>query len=88
MAVGISVSQVDITFPVAGKSPANAGDAGSIPRSGRCPGGENGNPLQYSCLENSTDRGAWKAIYSLWGCKELVMTEQLTLSLSSVRGGN
>ena len=44
--------------------PANAGDlrdAGSIPGSGRCPGGGNGNPLQYSCLENPMDRGAWRA---------------------------
>ena len=44
------------------KLPANAGDMGSIPRVGRSPGGENGNPLQYSCLENSMDRGAWQAI--------------------------
>ena len=36
-----------------------AGDVDSIPGSGRFPGGENGNPPQYSCLENSTDRGAW-----------------------------
>ena len=44
---------------------ANAGDAGdedSIPGSGRSPGGGNGNPLQYPCLENSKDRGAWWAI--------------------------
>ena len=41
--------------------PANAGDEGSIPRSGRSPGGGNGNPLQYSFLENSMDRGAWQA---------------------------
>ena len=41
--------------------PANAGDAGSIPGSGRSPGGGNGNPLQYSCLENPRDRGAWQA---------------------------
>ena len=44
--------------------PANAGDArdvGSIPGSGRSPGVGNGNPLQYSCLENSMDRGAWQA---------------------------
>ena len=42
--------------------PANtgdSGDAGSIPGSGRFPGEENGNPLQYSSLENSIDRGAW-----------------------------
>ena len=37
--------------------PMNAGDAGSIPRSGRSPGGGNGNPLQYSCMKNSIDRG-------------------------------
>ena len=41
--------------------PANAGDAGSTPGSGRSPGGGNGNPLQYSCLENPMDRGAWRA---------------------------
>ena len=39
----------------------NAGDQGSIPGSGRSPGEGNGNPLQYSCLENPTDRGAWYA---------------------------
>ena len=42
--------------------PANAGasgDVGSIPGSGRFPGGGNGNPLQYSCLGNLMDRGAW-----------------------------
>ena len=46
------------------KLPANAGDirdAGSIPKSGRSPGEGNGNPLQYSCLENPMDRGAWWA---------------------------
>ena len=41
--------------------PANAGDAGSIPGSGRSPGEGNGNPLQYSCLGNPLDRGAWRA---------------------------
>ena len=41
--------------------PANAGDAGSIPGLGRSPGVGNGNPLQYSCLENPMDRGAWQA---------------------------
>ena len=39
----------------------NAGDAGSISGLGRSPGEGNGNPLQYSCLEDSTDRGAWRA---------------------------
>ena len=37
------------------------GDTGSIPGSGRSPGEGNGNPLQYSCLENSMGRGAWQA---------------------------
>ena len=43
--------------------PANAGDAtgaGSVPGLGRCPGIGNGNPLQYSCLENPMDRGIWQ----------------------------
>ena len=38
----------------------DTGDASSIPGSGRSPGEENGNPLQYSCLKNPTDRGAWQ----------------------------
>ena len=42
--------------------PVNAGDLGSIPGSGGYPGGGNGNPLQYSCLGNPMDRGAWRAI--------------------------
>ena len=41
--------------------PANAGDMSSIPGSGRSPEGGHGNPLQYSCLGNSMDRGAWWA---------------------------
>ena len=41
--------------------PANTGDTGSIPRSGRSPGEGDGNPLQYSCLENFMDRRAWRA---------------------------
>ena len=57
--------------------PAKAGDAGYmglIPGSGRSPGVGNHNPLQYSCLENPMDRGAWWAtVYG--GCKESDMTE-------------
>ena len=41
--------------------PANAGDVGLIPGLGRFPGGGHGNPLQYACLENPMDRGAWRA---------------------------
>ena len=45
------------------KNPAaNAGDVGSIPGLRRSPGGGNGNPLQYYCLENPMDRRAWRAI--------------------------
>ena len=49
---------------VVNSPPANAGDVrdeGLIPGLGRSPGEENGYPLQYSCLENLTDRGAWQA---------------------------
>ena len=47
----------------AGKeSTRNTGDLGSIPGSRRCPGGGSGNSLQYSCLENLMDRGAWQTI--------------------------
>ena len=42
--------------------PAKAGNSGSIPESGRSPGEGNGNSLQYSCLGNPMDRGAWQAI--------------------------
>ena len=56
---------------------ANVGgirDVGSKPGPGRSPGGGHGNPLQYFCLENPMDRGAWWAI--VYGsCKELYMTE-------------
>jgi len=51
-------------FPAASdseESACNAGDPGSIPGLGRSPGEEDGNPLQYSCLGNSMDRGAWWA---------------------------
>ena len=51
--------------------PANAGDASSIPGSGRSPGKGNGNPLRYSCLENPTNRGAWWATVH-GAAKELV----------------
>ena len=44
------------------ESSCYTGDPSSIPGSGRCPGEGNGYPLQYSCLENSMDRGAWQEI--------------------------
>ena len=60
--------------------PVNAGDvrdAGSIPGLERSPGGGHGNPLQYSCLENPMDRGAWQATVH-WDHKEADMIEQLS----------
>ena len=58
--------------------PANAGDIkdkGSIPGSGRSPGDGNGSPLQYSCLKNPMDTGAWQA--TVFGSQELDMTEAI-----------
>ena len=64
------------------ESACNVGDLDLILRLGRCPRVGNGNPLQYSCLENSTDRGAWQA--TVRGvAKESDPTEQLILLLCS-----
>ena len=60
------------------ESACNVGDPGLILGSGRSPGGGHSTPLQYSCLENPMDRGAWQA-RAHGGSKELGMTEQLTL---------
>jgi len=60
------------------KYACSAGDAGSIPGSGRSPGGRNGNALQYACWENPIVRGSL-AGYSLWGYKESDMIEQLSM---------
>ena len=63
------------------ESVCSAGDLGSIPGSGRSPGEGNGKLLQYSCLENSMERGDW---WIAWGCKGSDTTEWLTLSLAEV----
>ena len=63
--------------------PADAGDArdvGSIPGLGRSPGVGNGNPLQYSCLKNPTDRGAW------WATDHVVANSQTRLSTHTASG--
>ena len=75
-----------VAFPsgtVVKNPPANAGDVrdtGSIPGLGRSPGGGNGNPLQYSCLENSMDRGAW------WPTDHAVANSQTRLSTHTPSG--
>ena len=58
----------------------DAGDTGSIPRSGRSPGEGSGDPLQYYCLENSTDRGAWQA--TIHGVAESDTSEQLSTHIT------
>ena len=58
------------------ESACSAADPGLIPGSGRSPGEGNGNPLQYSCLENPMDGGAWRA--TVHGVTELAMTERLS----------
>ena len=58
---------------VSKESACNTGDLGLIPGLGRSPREVNGNPLQYSCLENHVDRRAWQAA-SPWDSKELGMT--------------
>ena len=68
------------------ESACNTGDLGLIPVSGRSPRVGNGNPLQYSCLENSMDKGAWQAIVH-GGQKELDATEQRTLTFSLFLSG-
>ena len=66
------------------ESACNARDLDSIPGSGRSPGEGNGNPLQYSCLENSMDK--FLAGYSPWDRKELDLTQRLTLTKRSLPG--
>ena len=65
MQTSVSLDQIKCTGPDGGsdgkESARSAGDPGSIPGSARSPGGGHGYPLQYSRLENSTDRGAWWA---------------------------
>ena len=79
------------------ESACNEGDLGSIPGSGRSPGGGHGNPLQYSCLENPMDRGAWWAIvhkiaqnrtrlrqFSVHACRHTLQGEERLLQMASL----
>ena len=76
--------------------PANAGDRGSIPMSGRSPGEGHGNPLPYSCLENPMNRGAWLQSLELQrvttehackGCKKCIVKSHLLLSFTKPYSG-
>ena len=79
---GIHVSWASQETQVAKNPPADAGDAGLIPGSGRAAGGGNGNTLQYSCLENSMHRGAWRATV------HEVTKSQIRLSYCTNTSGN
>ena len=85
-------SNQDIPSGTSGKKnpPANAGDirdAGLIPGLGRSPRGGHGNPLQYSCLENPKDRGAWQAavpgVSKSWTLSDLARTARMHQRLES-----
>ena len=66
--------------------PANAGDVGSIPGSGRFPGEGNGNSLQHSCLENSMDRGAWRAtVHGIARVRRDLVTKQQQMTASNIK---
>ena len=75
-----------ILFPGGKESACNAGDPGSIPGLGRSSGEGNGNPLQYSCLENPMDRGHWWATVH-GGRTESDTTERLTHTIVSCKEG-
>ena len=82
---------INLGFPggsVVKNLPANAGDAGSIPGSGRSPEG-NGNPLQYSCLGNPMDRGAWWAtVHEVARVgHNLVTKQQQQININYIKGG-
>ena len=72
---GKTWAEISQVAPVVNNPPANAGDIrdmGLISGLGRSPGREHGKPLQYSCLEDPMDRGAW---WGAWGCKQSDTTE-------------
>ena len=83
----LSSSSLTLLFPCvldSKESACSAGDLSSIPGLGRYPGEGNGNPLQYSCLENCMDRGAWQAtVHEVVKCQTHVSPWWLTLSLSN-----
>ena len=73
-------SQVELVGKNPSASVADVRDVGSIPGSGRSPGGGHSNPLQYSCLENPMDQRSLVG-YSPWSHKESDMTEQTCVTI-------
>ena len=83
--IGSILEIVKICFPGSSdskESACNAGDPGSVPGLGKSPGEGNGNPFQYSCLENSMDRGAWWATDPRVTYSQTLLSDSLSLSLS------
>ena len=78
--LALGVSQVALVVQNTPPSAGDLRDMGSIHGAGRCPGGRHGNCLQYSCLENPMDRGAWRAV-----CRKQLDT---TCSRASRLNGN
>ena len=64
--------------------PASSADTGSIPGLGRSPGEGNGNPVQYSHLEKSMDRGAWQ--FTVYGCRKRVRYNLATITTAKISG--
>ena len=75
IALSYSLCEASLVSQMVKNPPTNAGNVGSILGSGRSPGERNGDPLQYSCLENSMDRGAW------WATVHRVTKESDTIQL-------
>ena len=71
--------------PASAGDAGDSGDAGTILGLGRSPGGRNGNPHQYSCLDNSMDTGVWWAVcLCLWDHKESGTTEHMCIYIASL----
>ena len=83
--IGVWISQMVLVVKNLSASAGDVSNMGLIPGSGRSPGGGNGNPRQYSCLENPMDRGAWQATDKrVWVTKKLDTTEEISMHARSI----